>query len=432
VTTLKGTILEPRASLRTSFLIWVNALRGHHWAKNLLLFLPLALSHNLAVEPMVRTFAGFALYGLCASGLYILNDLLDLHSDREHPWKRERPFAAGDISIPQGLLASLILLSSALGFGFLLNAKFGFACLDTPRLPWCIRSISRRLLFSTFSFFPVSTASASSPERSFPLRHFRNGSWRSRCFSFLVWRWRNGTLSYFTPATWLVTVTQDAVIVPAIASYCFLSEVGQQFFRRRHLQPLRAESGRAHALLLAGVSPSALPHRSLLAQPKLAAGASRRTKGGPGHARYPGPSQLRGSPGLGGCHRREHDNMSYSVNRPVTLSRNNARPQADTARAPSPPTERVLSWGRYPKNTHHHVHKPAWSDQVPDILRAAAPGSLLPYGLGRSYGDSCLNDGRDLIDCHRLNRILGFDESTGIATLRKRCQPLRPPRCISP
>ena len=134
VTTLKGTILESRASLRASFLMWIDALRGHHWAKNLLLFLPLALSHNLAAEPIVRTLAGFALYGLCASGLYILNDLLDLHSDREHPWKRERPFAAGDISISQGLLASFILLSAALGLGFLLNAKFGFALLGYAAL----------------------------------------------------------------------------------------------------------------------------------------------------------------------------------------------------------------------------------------------------------------------------------------------------------
>src|SRR6202163_3400303 len=79
-----------------------------------------------------------------------------------------------------------------------------------------------------------------------------------------------------------------------------------------------------------------------------------------------------------------------------------------------PPTERILSWGRYPRTAHYHVHKPAWNDQVPDILRAAASGSLLPYGLGRSYGDSCLNAGRELIDCRRLNRILGFDESTGV------------------
>src|SRR6202162_1681138 len=82
--------------------------------------------------------------------------------------------------------------------------------------------------------------------------------------------------------------------------------------------------------------------------------------------------------------------------------------------AAQPPTERIVSWGRYPKTEHHHVHKPAWNDQVPEILRAAAPGSLLPYGLGRSYGDSCLNAGRELIDCRRLNRILGVDESTGV------------------
>ena len=82
--------------------------------------------------------------------------------------------------------------------------------------------------------------------------------------------------------------------------------------------------------------------------------------------------------------------------------------------AAPPSAERILSWGRYPKTAHHHVHKPAWNDQVPDILKAAAPGSLLPYGLGRSYGDSCLNAGRELIDCRRLNRILGFDESTGM------------------
>src|SRR5580692_7978280 len=76
--------------------------------------------------------------------------------------------------------------------------------------------------------------------------------------------------------------------------------------------------------------------------------------------------------------------------------------------------QQILSWGRYPKVAHTHIYKPAWNDQVPAILRDVAPGSLLPFGLGRSYGDSCLNAGRELIDCRRLNRILGFDESTGM------------------
>jgi FAD/FMN-containing dehydrogenase len=79
-----------------------------------------------------------------------------------------------------------------------------------------------------------------------------------------------------------------------------------------------------------------------------------------------------------------------------------------------PLTTKVFSWGRYPKTAHQHVHKPAWNDQIPDILRSAAAGALLPHGLGRSYGDSCLNAGRELIDCRRLNRILGFDPSSGM------------------
>lgn len=121
VTTLKATISAPCPSIRT----WVDALRGHHWAKNLLLFLPLFLSHNLQVDPLLRTAAGFVLFGFCASGLYILNDLLDLHSDREHPWKSARPFAAGEISIPAGISVSLALVGSALGLGFLLDPQFG-------------------------------------------------------------------------------------------------------------------------------------------------------------------------------------------------------------------------------------------------------------------------------------------------------------------
>ena len=82
--------------------------------------------------------------------------------------------------------------------------------------------------------------------------------------------------------------------------------------------------------------------------------------------------------------------------------------------SPAASTDRPASWGRYPKGIHAYVHKPAWNDEVAGILKVASPGSLLPYGLGRSYGDSCLNLDRELVDCRRLNRILGFDESTGV------------------
>jgi FAD/FMN-containing dehydrogenase len=77
-------------------------------------------------------------------------------------------------------------------------------------------------------------------------------------------------------------------------------------------------------------------------------------------------------------------------------------------------TTQYLSWGRYPAATHAEVYKPAWDDQIANVFETAPDASLLPYGLGRSYGDSCLNADRGLVDCRRLNRILGFDESTGM------------------
>ncbi|HMK29972.1 MAG TPA: UbiA family prenyltransferase [Terriglobales bacterium] len=125
VTEVKRVFPPQRVSLGT----WVRALRGHHWFKNLLLFLPLALAHRWSALQWMRTAVGFLLFGVCASGLYILNDLLDLHSDRSHPWKSKRPFAAGEISIPGGLAMSLLLLASALGFSLLLGVKFALVLL---------------------------------------------------------------------------------------------------------------------------------------------------------------------------------------------------------------------------------------------------------------------------------------------------------------
>jgi FAD/FMN-containing dehydrogenase len=76
-------------------------------------------------------------------------------------------------------------------------------------------------------------------------------------------------------------------------------------------------------------------------------------------------------------------------------------------------TERYRSWGRYPRIVHRKVSKVYWRDQLIDALHHSEPASLLPYGMGRSYGDSCLNSERDLIDCSPLNRILDFDWETG-------------------
>ncbi|HET9183510.1 MAG TPA: UbiA family prenyltransferase [Candidatus Angelobacter sp.] len=106
------------------FRTWVSALRGHHWFKNLLLFLPVLLAHKMDFRSLLSVGWGFLLFGMCASGLYVLNDLLDLHSDREHPWKHKRPFAAGDVAIVTGLLIGVVLLGVSLSCALLVNPKF--------------------------------------------------------------------------------------------------------------------------------------------------------------------------------------------------------------------------------------------------------------------------------------------------------------------
>jgi 4-hydroxybenzoate polyprenyltransferase/phosphoserine phosphatase len=118
---VEGVFDSQPASLQT----WLGALRIHHWVKNALLFLPLLLAHRFTWGALRATTFGFLLFGLCASSIYIVNDLLDLHSDRAHPWKSKRPFASGKTSIPAGLLISGVLAGTTIALGFLLNFRFG-------------------------------------------------------------------------------------------------------------------------------------------------------------------------------------------------------------------------------------------------------------------------------------------------------------------
>jgi 4-hydroxybenzoate polyprenyltransferase len=95
---------------------WPKAIRLHQWAKNTLIFVPLLLAHAWATGRVVGALLAFLSFGLCASATYIVNDLLDLEVDRQHPRKRRRPFASGDLSAITGvfvvgvfLIASIII-----------------------------------------------------------------------------------------------------------------------------------------------------------------------------------------------------------------------------------------------------------------------------------------------------------------------------------
>jgi 4-hydroxybenzoate polyprenyltransferase len=95
----------------TSFRDWYKAFRIHQWAKNALIFVPLLAAHQISNPLQLwHGLLAFMFFGLCASGVYVVNDLLDLEDDRRHPSKRNRPFASGRLSIKSGLAAFPCLL----------------------------------------------------------------------------------------------------------------------------------------------------------------------------------------------------------------------------------------------------------------------------------------------------------------------------------
>jgi 4-hydroxybenzoate polyprenyltransferase/phosphoserine phosphatase len=99
---------------------WLRAIRLHQWAKNTLIFLPLLLAHVRAAGPTDASLLAFFSFGLAASATYIFNDLMDLEADRHHPRKRNRPFAAGDLSLIAGAATILLFLALSLTLALLL------------------------------------------------------------------------------------------------------------------------------------------------------------------------------------------------------------------------------------------------------------------------------------------------------------------------
>lgn len=90
---------------------WMKLLRVHHWAKNLLVFIPLLLEHRIFdIQLIIQSVLCFLAFSLLASATYILNDLHDIHADRQNTTKCKRPLASGAISIAAGIKTCALLL----------------------------------------------------------------------------------------------------------------------------------------------------------------------------------------------------------------------------------------------------------------------------------------------------------------------------------
>lgn len=120
----------------------LKAIRLHQWAKNILIFVPLLLAHELAAPAMLQAAIAFVSFSLCASATYVVNDMLDIEADRRHPRKRLRPFAAGDLSVPMGAAVSAAFLAASFGMAV--------AWLPMKFLVWLLLYLAATLSYSLY------------------------------------------------------------------------------------------------------------------------------------------------------------------------------------------------------------------------------------------------------------------------------------------
>lgn len=93
----------------------IQALRVHQWIKNVLVFVPLLMAHKiLDINELKLALYGFVAWCCCASGVYLLNDLFDLETDRSHPRKKQRPIASGRVSPMLAWILMLLLIGTGM------------------------------------------------------------------------------------------------------------------------------------------------------------------------------------------------------------------------------------------------------------------------------------------------------------------------------
>ena len=102
----------------------LKSVRPGQWPKNVLVFAPLVFAHQaLETRSLVRALAVFALFCLASGAVYIVNDLLDRASDREHPVKCRRPIASGALSPAAAAAAAVLIGAGALSAAMLLDRR---------------------------------------------------------------------------------------------------------------------------------------------------------------------------------------------------------------------------------------------------------------------------------------------------------------------
>lgn len=108
----------------------LNALRPRQWTKNLVVFAAPLFAFEITAQSLWGSLLAFVLFCAASSSFYLLNDIIDVKSDRQHPVKCKRPIAAGLVAIPTAIAMAATLLTTALVCGWLRSPGLGLAVLS--------------------------------------------------------------------------------------------------------------------------------------------------------------------------------------------------------------------------------------------------------------------------------------------------------------
>ena len=109
----------------------LRTMRPKQWTKNIVIFAALVFDEKLFFPgPLVRTLAAFVLFCLISSTVYLINDLVDIEKDRQHPAKRHRPLASGQLTPSVALIAAVLIPLVCLPLSFVLKPLFGVVALS--------------------------------------------------------------------------------------------------------------------------------------------------------------------------------------------------------------------------------------------------------------------------------------------------------------
>ena len=133
------------------------ALRPKQALKNLFVFAALVFAGHLT-DPvkgprnLALTLLAFVLFSLVAGSVYLLNDILDVEQDRQHPDKRQRPIASGSLPIPAAWAAGIVIAAVSLTASLLVDRSFGIvvSAYFVMQIAYCL-ALKKMVLLDVFT-----------------------------------------------------------------------------------------------------------------------------------------------------------------------------------------------------------------------------------------------------------------------------------------